>query len=666
MGPAKITWEPVRREDTGRLKRTGWLFVLLLLLLLIRAFQVQVFKLKAVETRMPIYNQRMSLSAKRGLIYDRNMNILAMDVPGFSAALDPTVIQHPGRVAGQISEILRGDPETIRSLIDNNRNDAFVWLNKEITKKEYEDFQARHIQGVILRQEPKRAHPCPSIAGAVLGWTNAGHQGVSGIEQSQDAVLRGEDGWEILQKDGKDRNYASADCPSVQPKNGRNVVLTLDQTSQTIVEEELERGVSTFRAKAGHAVLMDPGSGEILSMASVMDKHEGQTNFESEFLSSNLAVQAEFEPGSTLKVVAAAAALEEGIFNPGSMIHCENGSYRLAGHVIHDHDKRYNYLSLSQVIEYSSNIGVAKIAKRLGKRTLFRYLQNFGFGTPTGIELAGEAPGTIWPLYKWDDFSTATIAFGQGISVNTLQLACMVSAIANGGNLKKPQLLQSIVDEEGNPIRKFGSETIRRVVSERTALQMREILEKTVKQGNAGEAGVAGIRVAGKTGTAQKSISGFAGYVPGTYISSFAGFWPSDAARYVLVVVLEEPKGLYYAAQSCAPIFSNIVKRMIGLPSSPIFPQDQPKENEQEIKFAFSNYQIRNETERPPVRTEDPVRMDPSRVPRLTGLSLREALQKLAECGMEARPEGSGVVREQMPKAGEPLTSGTVCRLICR
>jgi cell division protein FtsI (penicillin-binding protein 3) len=667
MGPAKINWEPVRRENVRNLKRARTAICVLLAVVLVRAFLVQVLKLPDLRDQMPIYTGRKALVAKRGLIYDRNMTILAMDVPAYSAAIDATVIGHPERAAGQLSGILGGDSEATLSFIQANRNNAFVWLKKELTRREKEGLEELGLRGVLIRQDTKRAHPCPSIACTVLGGINASRQGVGGVEQFMNSVLRGDDGWQILQRDGKDRNHASSDCPSVSPRNGMNVVLTLDETEQAIVEEELERGVLALRAKGGMAILMDPLSGEILSMATAYEPGAGQPDFGSEYLGANRAVQSEFEPGSTLKVITAAAAIEEGIVTPNSLIHCENGSYRISGQVIHDHDKRYGALTVSKVIELSSNIGVAKIAKKLGKKTLYQYMQNFGLGMNTGIELPGEAPGTMHPIHQWNDFTTATAAYGQGLSVTALQLACMMSVLANGGTLVKPRVILSVVNEDGDVIRSSGREVIRRVISEATAAQMRGILEKTVTQGNAREASVRGVRVGGKTGTAQKSLQGSVGYTPGVYTSSFAGFWPVDSPRYVLVVVLEEPKGSYYAAQSCAPIFSNVVKRMTGLPSSPIGPEEFREEAPQaDRRFVFSNYQESVPPAAPPAGRGETEPDDPFTVPRLTGLSLRQALQKLAVRGIQAGVEGSGVVREQSPGPGEKVTADLVCKLICR
>jgi len=667
MGPVKIGWEPVRKETVVRLKRTGWVFFAFLFFLLFRAFTIQVLKPKAQQENIPIYSERTTLLAKRGLIYDRNMHILAMDVPSHSAALDNTLIKQPDRLSLQLAEVLGGDPDAYCAQIERNPDDAFVSLKKDLTRQELDGLRTLHAPGLILMPERKRTHPCPSIAGAVLGWTNAAHQGVGGIEQSLNALLRGEDGWEILQRDGKNRNHASPDCPSRPPKNGLNVVLTLDQVAQSIVEEELEGGMLAYRAKGAMAVLLDPFSGEILAMATVGEGPDSERSGKASVPVSNRVVQSEFEPGSTLKVVTVAAALEEGLYLPHSLIHCENGVYRLGGRVIHDHEKRYGYLTVSRVVEYSSNIGIAKIAKALGKKTLFRYMQNFGFGTSTGLELPGETPGKLWPIHQWTDFTTATIAFGQGISVTSIQLACMMSAVANGGLLVKPRAVLSVSDENGGVVRSTKREIIRRVISEQTSAQMRDMLEKAVNRGNAGEASVKGIRIAGKTGTAQKSLTGYEGYAQGVYTSSFAGFWPADSPRFVLVVVLEEPQGAYYAAQSCAPIFSNIVKRMIGLASSPISPEGEPKEETKaENRFAFSGYTRKEPPVRPESESEQPGADDLALVPRMIGLSVRQALQLLAIRGIEASVEGSGMVREQQPDAGDKVTADLVCRLVCR
>jgi len=452
--------------------------------------------------------------------------------------------------------------------------------------------------------------------------------------------------------DGREGISPSPDLPSQFPQYGEDVVLTIDQAYQAIIEQELQSGIEKYRAQAGSAVLMDPWTGEILAMASLSSSNSTDPLAQLE----NRAIQTPFEPGSVLKVVTAAAALEEGIYTPESKIDCEQGEFRFAGGVIHDHDKKFGELTFAEVIEYSSNIGVAKIGRKLGARTLCKYLQNFGFGTKTGIELPGEVSGINWPVHAWSDFFTATVSFGQGISTTTLQLACMMSAV---GELLRPSIVKSVIRRTGEEESMFRKEVIRRVISPRTASILSDILEKVVEKGTGQSARIEGIRICGKTGTAQKSLPKTRGYLPGVYTSLFVGFWPKETPRFVLAVVLEEPKETYYAAQSTAPIFRRMVEQLMSLPQ--ISP---PLKETREIplsKVSFSDIRgVPSLSFLPAERVQSE-----SRMPFLVGMTLREALRELRNRKVEVRLYGEGIVQNQWPKPGDPLVPGMTCYLNC-
>lgn len=663
---SKSNWELVREEEKKRLRLFGCFFSFLLLIVLFRAFTFQVWKREPWNTLAPQqYQQRVKLKANRGFIYDRNMNIFAMDLPVFSLAADPTQVKDDQEAASSLAKILGGKEKKYLDLLEKNRERSFVWIQKDITKEQKTCFDSLEISGIMTLRERKRVRPHKSLAYQAVGITNVEHRGVGGVEQAADEVLGGEDGWVILQKDGYNRNYSCLDYPAKQPENGYHVVLTLNYLYQAVVEEEMERGVALYKAKRGSAVLVDPFTGEVLAMASVVGPCFREEKIEFGKLMQNQTTQVNYEPGSTFKIVTAAAALEEALFRPNSLIHCENGEYTLSGHTIHDGNRIYTWLTLSQVLENSSNIGIAKVGRKLGKKVLYKYIQNFGFGNRTGIGLPGEAAGILFPVYKWTDFSTATIAFGQGISVTGIQLACMASVIANGGELVKPRILSAIQDHNGKEVRIFPREVIRRVISESTAAQIRDILERVVRDGSGHMAAVEGIGVAGKTGTAQKSVSGFKGYVPGAYVSSFVGFWPAETPMYVLVLILDEPEEMYWGSRSAAPVFARIVERISGLHTLPAVPRDLRDGTRYAKKFVFSNYQEKGGK----LGNDDAlVREEVSRyhVPRLRGLSLREALKRLAFREIEAKIEGSGVVIEQEPEPGCKVERGMICRLICR
>ena len=661
----KHSWEPINPGDSTRLRRTAWLFLFLIGIVLGQSFWISILKRDQYLKKCPSYRKQVTLFARRGQLYDRNMNILAMDIPTYTLAADLKATGDINPVCGAFARILGGEFQKYRDLIRRKTGKSLCTIQRNISENQRNALIDAGIKGLVINPTRQRMRPCGMLGIQVLGWTNAAHCGVSGIEQQMESVLRGEDGFAVLQVDGRQRSHSSPDEPTKPPKNGSHVVLTLDQTYQTILEEELRKGVSLFKAEGGSAVLMDPFSGEILGMASINSKPFEDPSVDLIDGIQNRAVQSAFEPGSTLKVVTAAAALEEDVFKPETPIECENGSYRFAGQVIHDHREHYGLLTFSQVVEYSSNIGIVKITKKLGKKSLYRYLQNFGFGTKTAVDLPGENAGFLPPVYDWNSFTTATIGFGQGISVSTVQMACMMSVIANGGELVRPQIIRTFLDGDEEETVEPKAQVIRRVISTETASIIGEILENAVRRGSAMKARVQGLRIAGKTGTAQKSFPGVRGYVPGAYTSSFAGFWPREAPQYVLVVVLEEPKESYWASQSAAPIFAKIVGRMVGIPTTPWIPKEDQDHEEAKTAFIFSSASVPARASSLTRDSKDSVNDSPYHMPRLVGMSLRMAMQELAKRRMEARVEGEGIVVKQSPDAGQRLEPGMVCTLLC-
>lgn len=653
--------------ERGRIQVMGAVFYFLVLIILLRAFTYQVLNRERHKTMgSDRYRHPVQLMAQRGIIYDREKHILAMDVPSISLALDVTLVKDREEAALILSRILGGESVEYHDKLETNSNKGFIWIDRDITDDQKEQLIESKIRGLIFVDGRKRIYPYADLGKQVFGIVNAEHRGVVGAEQAFEESLRGVDGWAIYQKDALNRNFVTIDYPVEQPIDGNDIVLTINQLYQAIVEDELRKGVDRHNAKSGSAVLMNPFTGEILSMATILGRIDTDKEPEFNELMQNKAVQAAFEPGSTFKIVTAAAALEEGVFQSNSLIHCENGTYRLANHSIRDHNKAYSWLTLKQVMEVSSNIGMAKIGRKLGKETLYKYTQNFGFGNKTGINLPGEATGILRPVYHWTDFSTAVVSFGQEISVSTLQMALMVSVIANGGELLRPRIIKAVLDEDGREMKTFPRQVIRKVISENTAYHLTSILEGVILRGNGIEASVEGVRVAGKTGTAQKSIPGYRGYYPGAYVSSFVGFWPVEAPMFALVIVLDEAKEMYWGATSAAPIFSRIVSQMVGLPTIPSTPRIKEKKSRVKKTFVASYLNEYKGDTSNKISTYNPVSQSPYHVPKLLGLSTREALLRLGSMGIEVRVEGSGIVVSQDPEPNRKIEDGMVCLLTCR
>ncbi|MFO7891539.1 MAG: penicillin-binding protein [bacterium] len=665
----------LKKTKRTRLRWLGVLYCLLFLIILLRSFNFQVINRKPWCNLAPVqYEHRIKLIANRGVIYDRDMNLLAMDRPIISLAVDPQKINDYKEAAEKLSKVLSKESDYYFKQLQENKDRSFVRMAKEISEEQKQSLFRLGIEGLIIIKDRKRIRPFGDLAIQTLGLTNKKHRGVWGIEQSFDQVLGGKDGWAIYQKNGPGEDYFTCpEYPIKVPENGRDIVLTLNHTIQSIVEEELSRGVIKHQAKYGSAVLMNPYTGEILAMASIVGDKLKHKPVELDELIKNRAIQVAREPGSCFKIVTSSAAIQEKDFTPKSLIFCENGKFKVADHIIHDHNNKYAWLTFSQVLEKSSNIGISKVGKKLGKEVLFKYIRNFGFGNKTGIRLPGESCGILRPVYDWSQFSSYAISFGQEISATPLQLVCMMGVIANGGELVKPFVIRQILTSSGETEKIFYRKVIRRVINQKSADIIKEMLKHVVQYGSGEKAAVEGVVTAGKTGTAQKTMPGQQGYVPGLYTSSFVGMWPVDHPQYVMIVMLDEPKRNYWGSLSAAPVFSDIVYRISGISVKPEF-RDK-KNNKEQDKFVFTNLdfsdnRIASPKNRIIQKSEDKRKKNrvssPYHMPDVTGLSIRGALRIIGEYAIKVNVEGNGIVVSQSPSPGKDLRKVEICNLVCK
>jgi cell division protein FtsI (penicillin-binding protein 3) len=372
----------------------------------------------------------------------------------------------------------------------------------------------------------------------------------------------------------------------------------------------------------------------------------------------NRALSDIFEPGSLFKAFLAAAALEEQVVRPSDSFFCENGSYKVYDRTIHDISK-YGYLTFQQIIKFSSNIGASKVGEKMGKERLYRYISAFGFGEKTRVGLPGEGNGMVHHPRYWSPVTLDTISFGQGISVTAIQLATALSAIANGGFLMKPYVVERITNEKGELVQLFKPETVRKVISEETAKKVMVLLKSTTEKGGTGEGAVPlGYEVAGKTGTAQKVDSLLGGYSEDRYISGFMGFAPADAPKLVLIVIVDEPQGNSYGGVVAAPIFKTIMEK--ALPSLNIIPKGTMV-----VKSEISSPPPKEASETQPLIDGIKVgkRMEMVVMPDLTGLSMRNALSRIEGKGLVIKVSGNGKVVDQVPRPGSVIEKGDICFL---
>lgn len=505
---------------------------------------------------------RMISMEPRGAILDRKGATLAMSIQGGACFADPKHVTNAAETAKLLAPILQeAQPVLLKKLTQKKR---FVWLARRLDPETAARVRDLKRPGITVTNEMKRFYPEEALAAHVLGIVGDKQQGLSGVELMTERWLTG-DSVPTLFADwtfGKSTSSPFEDKSDLTP---HSVVLTLDRTLQTIVEQELATQMKLTRPKSGTVIIQDPYTGEILAMASApaFDPNLWGSplqpgTYNSETL-KNPAVEHVFEPGSTFKLVTASAGLEERKISRNDSFFCENGKWEIPGRTIHDHEKD-GWLTLGQVISHSSNIGTAKIARKIGAFPLYRYARAFGFGIPSGCGLPGDGAGILRPTKEWHPTSLETVAFGQEVGATAIQVVNAYSVIANGGTLMEPRLYKGVIDEDGKYREWTTGGTIRRVVSAQTAALMKSLLKGVVDEGTGKAAQVEGLTVAGKTGTSQKIDPRTRQYSDSLYVASFCGFAPVDHPRLVIGVFLDEPHGSYWGGSEAAPLFARILK----------------------------------------------------------------------------------------------------------
>jgi cell division protein FtsI (penicillin-binding protein 3) len=516
---------------------------------------------------------------KRGTIYDANLKELAISIDVTSIAAHPPKIKNVPETAKSLSIVLKINRKSLTGKLASNKK--FIWIKRKVTPKEAEAVKNLNIIGVDFITEHKRFYPNKTLAAQVLGFTNIDDHGLEGLEFYYNEYLQGSASQYTILKDALGREFDAEKTAGLNYK-GNNLVLTIDSVIQYITEKALEESVKEFSAKSGMAIVMAPKTGAILAMAHYpFFNPNAITNF-SQKIWRNRIITDPFEPGSTMKIFAAASAIETGSCSPNSIFYCENGEYKVGKHVIHD-THEHGWLSLQQIIKYSSNIGAVKFSAITGPKSLYKTLRDFGFGTKTEIDCPGETAGILAPYKQWTKIDAGTISFGQGISVSALQLISATSAIANKGVLMKPYIVQAITDQNGQLIKSFGPRKVKRVISEKTARTLAMIMKTVITEGGTGvNAALEGYSVCGKTGTAQK-IDEQGRYARGKYVSSFIGFLPEKMPKAVILVVIDEPEEQHYGSIVAAPVFKKIARKTLN------YMNIRPKSNTGKLIVSLKN-----------------------------------------------------------------------------
>src|SRR6266571_2547832 len=541
-----------------RLRLVVGLFGLSFCAILIRLAIVQVFEhtyLHDLAARQ--YSRNITLHPERGRILDRHGRVLATSVPVPSVYALPQEIDNPDAAARQVAEVLGQPLATVQHQLTSTA--PFVWLARQLPPEVGERLQKLNLRGVQVLQETRRFYPKRHLAGQVLGFVGVDGLGLGGLEHLYNRELTGTPRQVRLQRDASGRTVQIVDGdPSDQPR-GADLYVTLDERLQYVAEKEIAARIQETQAKSGLVVVMHPPSGDILALASYpfFNPNDFQDP-KQRVWQRNRAVTDPVEPGSTFKLVTASAALEENVAQVTDMFFCENGLFVHGGRRLRDHHG-YGLLSFTQVIEKSSNIGTAKISERLSDTQLYTYIRRFGFGEKSLVNLPGEEEGLIRPPKKWSRPTHDSLAFGQEVTVTPLQLLAAYAAVANGGWLMRPRMVEHVV--QGDDSQFFAPQARHQVLSPQTVERINDILIGVVERGTGKQAAVEGYTVAGKTGTAQKVERG--GYSHSKILASFVGYVPAEAPQLAILVILDEPRLAKWGGEAAAPVFKRVAQQAL-------------------------------------------------------------------------------------------------------
>jgi cell division protein FtsI (penicillin-binding protein 3) len=708
-----------RNGTNQRLYLLGGLLLLWFCAICLRLIYLQIFCYGDFQQRADKQQQRaVNVSAKRGIIYDRQGNALAMSILVDSAFAVPSEVPDLPNAISLITRIGGGDPRMV--LADCRAHKTFCWVARKANADVIDRIRALNLQGIHFQKESKRFYPKRELSAQVLGYVGTDDEGLSGIERQYNDQLKGQPGRMQISVDARKKWFARIEK---EPEAGDNLVLTIDEKIQYIVERELEQAIKDTQAIAGTVIVENPHTGEVLALA---NRPNFNPNVKKEIRNEalkNRAVSDIYEPGSTFKLVTIAGALEEKLTQPDELFDCQMGSIVINGMRIRD-SKKHGVLSVTDVLAQSSDVGSVKIALRLGEDRFYKYIRGFGFGQQTGIELPGETRGMTKPVNRWSKVSIGAISIGQEIGVSAVQLAAMVSTFANDGVWVAPRIVATTTPPQHTlqPVI-FHPQQERRVISALTAAKMRQMMQRVVlsPHGTGRKAILEGYTSAGKTGTGQKVDPSTGLYSRTKYVASFAGFAPINNPAVTVAVILDSPVGLHQGGQVSAPVFQRIAQQVLeymhvqhdlalppnrqvwlaqnkvkdsdldeGSPdrlgsvldvadsaadTTPMPPQPKPPA----ALAAVVPAALREKEPAPRARVSDPPKPEPSapqpdpskgmvvldveqggiEVPSFIGKSVRGAIETAQDSGLELNPVGSGIAREQTPAPGTHVTAGS-------
>ncbi len=624
-------------KQNKRIKIIMLIFFIIFLFVLIKIFYIQVIEYKKINTLAnDLWSRNLPVGADRGRILDRNGKVIVDNKTVASLVVVPSQIKDKKDASKKISEILNVSYDEIYKHLSKKTSIERVHpegrnLDSDIADK----INSLNIDGVYLLKESKRNYIYKDLLSHVIGYTGIDNQGLSGLELKYDTTLTGVNGSIKYYSDGKGNRLSLSEKYDT-PINGQDIKLTIDLDIELALENELNLAMTKYNAEGAIGIVMDPNNGEILAMSSKPSFDPANyKNYTEEVINRNLAIWANFEPGSTFKIVTLATAINENKVNLFEEHFYDTGGIKVENATLHCWKRKgHGDETFLEVVENSCNPGFVVLGQRLGKETLFKYITALGFGKKTGIDLNGEATGILFNLDKVGPVELATTSFGQGVSVTALQQVASVSAIINGGTYYKPYIVKKIGDKE-------NKETIKNenIVTKETTNLVRYALESVVANGSGRNAYIEGYRIGGKTGTAQK-VGTNGAYMDGNYILSFMGFMPANDPKYVTYIALDHPQGVtQYGGVVAAPIAKNVFKQIISIYDL--------KEDYEGLPMSYRWDDIKYIT-----------------IPDITGKELKEASRTLKALGLNVEYTGNGKVIDTSPKINSRVKEGSIVKLL--
>lgn len=634
-------------------------FLALMLGLFARAVQLQFVQYDRWQGEaVKRHKKDIELTHRRGPILDRTGVQLAYSLDVDSIYADPKFVEDAEGAAKALAGVLDMDPKKILGRLTAPER-RFMWIKRRITEEQSRALAGLDLKGVFTVRESDRRYPYGELAAPVIGFVGTDGIGLDGVEAMYDNRLRGE-AWRMsVERDASGNVFLNNGLSDLHTFQGGSLRLTIDAQIQSIAEQALAEGVAASGARLGMVLVMDPNTGEILAMAQNPGYDCNKGPLAPTWNRTNHVVVDTFEPGSTLKPFIVAAALQEGFFKPDDIINCEGGSMLVGKHIVRD-THGYGPLTVSQVVQKSSNIGVSKIGFRLGAETLHRWFTRYGFGRTSGLRFPGESAGILTESpSQWKKIHLSNLAFGQGIAVNSLQILTAFSALVNGGSLMRPYLVSDVMDQEGRPVLRQTPVIVERVLSPEISRTITDIMALVTQTGGTGtRASLPGFAVAGKTGTAQKALPNGRGYSPTARVSSFIGAVPAERPRIAAIVVMDEPQGAVgarYGGVCAAPVFRRIAEGVMHYLDAAEDAKEPEKPSSVHVMVSAADAVNAGNTA---AEAEEATAIGENMTPNLIGLPINEVVRLAGMAELELRIEGSGISVRQEPSPGTPLQTG--------